>query len=97
MRELPRDAVLGVRMIDGKGDDLHFGGQVMKNVAGFDVSRLLCGSLGTLGVMLELSLKVLPVPVANATLSFEHTAADAIAAMNEWAGKPLPLSATTWP
>ncbi len=91
-----RDAVLGVRMLDGKGDDLRFGGQVMKNVAGFDVSRLLAGSLGTLGVILELSLKVLPVPVAEATLCFEHSAADAIAAMNAWAGKPLPLSATTW-
>ena len=89
-----RDTVLGVRMLDGKGDDLHFGGQVMKNVAGFDVSRLLAGSLGTLGVMLELSLKVLPLPVAETTLCFEQTAADAIALMNEWAGKPLPLSAT---
>ncbi len=91
-----RDAVLGVRMLDGRGDDLHFGGQVMKNVAGFDVSRLLAGSLGTLGVILDVSLKVLPVPVAEATLRFELTAADAIAAMNEWAGKPLPLSATAW-
>lgn len=91
-----RDAVLGVRMLDGKGDNLRFGGQVMKNVAGFDVSRLLAGSLGTLGVLLELSLKVLPVPVADATLQFEYTAADAIALMNAWAGKPLPLSATAW-
>jgi glycolate oxidase FAD binding subunit len=91
-----RDAVLGTRMLDGKGDDLRFGGQVMKNVAGFDVSRLLAGSLGTLGVILELSLKVLPVPVAEATLRFEYTAADAIIAMNEWAGQPLPLSATAW-
>ena len=91
-----RDTVLGVRMLDGKGDDLRFGGQVMKNVAGFDVSRLLAGSLGTLGVMLELSLKVLPLPVAETTLCFEQTAADAIALMNEWAGKPLPLSATAW-
>ncbi len=91
-----RDTVLGVRMLDGRGDDLRFGGQVMKNVAGFDVSRVLAGSLGTLGVMLEISLKVLPVPVAEATLCFEHTAADAIALMSEWAGKPLPLSATAW-
>ncbi len=65
-----RDTVLGVRMLDGKGDDLRFGGQVMKNVAGFDVSRLIAGSLGTLGVILEVSLKVLPLPVAEATLSF---------------------------
>ena len=91
-----RDTLLGVRMLDGKADDLRFGGQVLKNVAGFDVSRLLAGSLGTLGVMLELSLKVLPVPVAEATLVFEQTAADAIATMNAWAGKPLPLSATAW-
>jgi glycolate oxidase FAD binding subunit len=91
-----RDTVLGVRILDGKGDDQRFGGQVMKNVAGFDVSRLLAGSMGTLGVILEVSLKILPVPVAEATLCFEHTAADAIALMNEWAGRPLPLSATAW-
>jgi glycolate oxidase FAD binding subunit len=91
-----RDSVLGVRMLDGKGDDLRFGGQVMKNVAGFDVSRLLTGSLGTLGVLLDISLKVLPVPVAEATVCFERTAADAIALMNEWAGAPRPLSATAW-
>ncbi len=91
-----RDFVLGVRMLNGKGDDLRFGGQVMKNVAGFDVSRLMAGSLGTLGVILEVSLKVLPLPVAETTLRFEQTAADAIAGMNEWAGKPLPISATAW-
>jgi glycolate oxidase FAD binding subunit len=91
-----RDFVLGVRMLDGKGSDLRFGGQVMKNVAGFDVSRLLTGSLGTLGVLLEISVKVLPVPVAEATLRFEHSAPDAIALLNEWGGKPLPLSAGAW-
>ena len=91
-----RDNVLGARILDGKGDDLKFGGQVMKNVAGFDVSRLLAGSLGTLGAILEASLKVLPLPAADATTRFEHTAADAIALINEWAGKPLPLSATAW-
>lgn len=91
-----RDFVLGVRLLDGQGNDLRFGGQVMKNVAGFDVSRLLTGSLGTLGVLLEISLKVLPVPVAEATLRFERTAADAIALLNEWGGKPLPLSASAW-
>ncbi len=91
-----RDFVLGVRLLDGKGDDLRFGGQVMKNVAGFDVSRLLTGSLGTLGVLLKISVKVLPLPVAETTLRFEHTAADAIALLNEWGGKPLPLSASAW-
>ena len=91
-----RDFVLGIRMLDGQGNDLHFGGQVMKNVAGFDLSRLLTGSLGTLGVILEVSLKVLPLPVAESTLRFSKTAADAIAAINTWAGQPLPLSATAW-
>ena len=91
-----RDFVLGIRMLDGKGDDLRFGGQVMKNVAGFDVSRLMAGSLGTLGVILEISLKVLPLPIAEATLRFEKTAAEAIALSNEWAGQPLPISATAW-
>ncbi len=89
-----RDLVLGVRMLDGKGDDLRFGGQVMKNVAGFDVSRLMAGSLGTLGVILEVSLKVLPLPAAETTLRFEQTAAEAIALVNQWAGRPLPVSAT---
>ena len=66
-----RDFVLGVRMLDGRGDDLSFGGQVMKNVAGYDVSRLMAGSLGTLGLILEVSLKVLPLPFAEATLRLE--------------------------
>ena len=91
-----RDAVLGIRLLDGKANDLRFGGQVMKNVAGFDVARLLTGSLGTLGVILEVSLKVLPLPVAEATLRFEHSSAAAIALMNAWAGKPLPISATAF-
>jgi glycolate oxidase FAD binding subunit len=89
-----RDFVLGVRMLDGKGDDLRFGGQVMKNVAGYDVSRLMVGSLGTLGVILEVSLKALPLPVAETTLRLEQSQAEAIALMNEWAGKPMPISAT---
>lgn len=89
-----RDFVLGVRMIDGRGNDLRFGGKVMKNVAGYDISRLMCGSLGTLGVILEVSLKVLPIPVAETTARREASPAEAIALMNEWAGKPLPVSAT---
>ncbi len=91
-----RDFVLGIRMLDGKGNDLRFGGQVMKNVAGFDVSRLIAGSLGTLGVILEVSLKVLPLPVAETTLRFEKTAGETITTINEWAGRPLPISATAW-
>ncbi|MBX3641314.1 MAG: glycolate oxidase subunit GlcE [Nitrosomonas sp.] len=88
-----RDFVLGVRMLDGTGRDLHFGGQVMKNVAGYDVSRLMVGSMGTLGVLLEVSLKVLPLPVAEKTICLEMNAAQAIKQMNQWAGKPLPISA----
>ena len=91
-----RDFVLGVRLIDGKGNDLRFGGQVMKNVAGYDVSRLVAGSLGTLGLLLEVSLKVLPAHAAEATLHFECGAADAIERMNRWAAQPLPVTATAW-
>jgi glycolate oxidase FAD binding subunit len=89
-----RDFVLGVRILDGRGNELRFGGQVMKNVAGYDVSRAVAGSLGTLGLLLDVSLKVLPLPPVETTVRFGKTAAEAIAAMNEWAGKPLPISAT---
>lgn len=91
-----RDFVLGVRVLDGKGEDLHFGGRVMKNVAGFDVSRLMTGALGTLGVLLEVSLKCLPCPKAETTISFDMSAPDAVRKINEWAGQPLPLSASAW-
>lgn len=88
-----RDFVLGVKMINGRGEILTFGGQVMKNVAGYDLSRLMAGSLGSLGVLLEVSLKVLPKPAREITLAFEMPAERAILAMNSWAGRPLPLSA----
>jgi glycolate oxidase FAD binding subunit len=91
-----RDFVLGMDILDGAGQHLRFGGQVIKNVAGYDVSRLMTGALGTLGVLLQASLKVLPRPQAELTLQFECSEADAIRRMNEWAGKPLPLSATAW-
>lgn len=91
-----RDFVLGVRMIDGTGQPLRFGGQVIKNVAGYDVSRLMVGALGTLGLITEVSLKVLPKPAAESTLQFELDEAAAIEKMNQWAGQPLPLSATSW-
>jgi glycolate oxidase FAD binding subunit len=91
-----RDFLLGAVLMDGKGKVLHFGGQVMKNVAGYDVSRLLAGSLGTLGVILEVSLKVLPRPVAETTVCFEVTQEQAITCLNEWGGEPLPLSASCW-
>jgi glycolate oxidase FAD binding subunit len=89
-----RDFVLGVRMLDGRGDELSFGGQVMKNVAGYDISRLMTGSMGTLGLLLEVSLKVLPVPAMEITLRIPMKEAEAISRMNLWAGKPLPISAT---
>ena len=91
-----RDFVLGVRMLDGRGQDLRFGGQVMKNVAGYDLSRLMTGSLGTLGLLLEVSLKVLPLPKAEVTLRFEADERSALEKMNQWAGRPLPVSATCW-
>jgi len=91
-----RDFVLGVRMVDGTGQALRFGGQVIKNVAGYDVSRLMAGALGTLGLITEVSLKVLPRPAAEVSLQFELDEAAAIAKMNLWAGQPLPLSATSW-
>ncbi|KAF0191265.1 MAG: glycolate oxidase FAD binding subunit [Gammaproteobacteria bacterium] len=88
-----RDFVLGVRMINGKGEILRFGGEVMKNVAGFDASRLMVGAMGTLGVLLDISMKVLPRPETEATLVFELGAAAAIDRMTQWSGKPLPISA----
>ena len=91
-----RDFVLGTRIMNGKGENLNFGGRVIKNVAGYDVSRLMTGAMGTLGVLLDLSFKVLPKPAAEITLRFEMNEAIAILRMNEWAGKPLPLSATSW-
>ena len=91
-----RDFVLGVRLLDGSGQDLRFGGQVMKNVAGYDVSRLAAGSLGTLGVLLEISLKVLPAPPLDATLRLACDEGEAIALMNRWGGNPWPLSATAF-
>jgi glycolate oxidase FAD binding subunit len=91
-----RDFVLGVKLIDGKARLLEFGGQVMKNVAGYDVSRLLAGSLGTLGVIAEASLKVLPRPAFEVTLQLEAPEARALELMNRWAGQPLPVSATAW-
>ena len=87
-----RDFVLGATIVNGKGEILRFGGQVMKNVAGYDVSRLMVGAFGTLGVLLDISLKVLPKPAHELTLAFEMPATKAITAMNAWAGQPLPLS-----
>jgi len=91
-----RDYVLGLQMINGRGQWLTFGGQVMKNVAGYDVSRLMTGSWGTLGVITDVSLKVLPVAPAQATLRFACSQADALRLLHEWGGKPLPLNASCW-
>ena len=89
-----RDIVLGVRMFDGRGQDLSFGGRVMKNVAGFDLARLMTGSLGTLGVLTEVSLKCIPLPKVEATRVLECGVEEALRMTNEWTGKPLPVSAT---
>ncbi len=88
-----RDFVLGVRIVNGKGEVLRFGGEVMKNVAGFDLFRLMAGAQGTLGVLLEVSLKVLPRPAGQQTLAFEMDAATALARFNAWAARPLPITA----
>jgi glycolate oxidase FAD binding subunit len=91
-----RDFVLGTRIVNGKGEDLSFGGRVIKNVAGYDVSRLMAGALGTLGVITEISFKVLPLPPAQSTIAFELSEADAIERANHLAGQPLPITATAW-
>ena len=91
-----RDYLLGAKLLAGGGEVLSFGGTVMKNVAGYDVARLAAGSLGVLGVITEVSLKVLPRPVAEATLRLELDQAAALKQMNDWAGQPLPVSATAW-
>ncbi|MBK1721702.1 glycolate oxidase subunit GlcE [Thiocystis violacea] len=89
-----RDLVLGVRVLTGRGEVLRFGGEVMKNVAGYDVSRLMVGALGTLGVLLDVSIKVLPRPAATQTRVLECGTQGALATMNAWARKPLPVTAT---
>jgi glycolate oxidase FAD binding subunit len=91
-----RDFVLGMQVMDGRGDVLSFGGRVMKNVAGYDVSRLMAGSLGTLGLILEASIKTQPLPVAEATLRLELPEDRAIETLNHWGGRPLPISASAW-
>lgn len=88
----PRDHLLGVRLLDGRGRILRFGGEVMKNVAGYDVSRLMAGALGTLGVLLEVSLKVLPAPIARRHLVLEMGRDAAVDWMRELARQPVPLT-----
>ncbi len=89
-----RDLVLGARVLTGRAEVLRFGGEVMKNVAGYDVSRLMVGAMGTLGILLDISVKVLPLPAATQTLVLECALEDALIRMNQWAATPLPVSAT---
>lgn len=91
-----REYVLGLHLINGLGQELVFGGQVMKNVAGYDVSRMMVGSMGTLGLITEVSLKVLPVAPAEATLVFALDQAQALECLHRWGGQPLPLNASCW-
>ena len=89
-----RDFVLGAQVLNGRAEVLRFGGEVMKNVAGYDLSRLMVGAFGTLGIVLEASLKVLPQPTEECTLSKQCTAENALEQINQWAAKPFPLSGT---
>lgn len=91
-----RDFVLGASLLDGRGQLLRFGGTVMKNVAGYDMARALAGSLGILGVLTELSIKVLPRPVTETTVRMHMSQDEALDRMNQWGGQPLPISATAW-
>lgn len=91
-----RDFMLGATLINGRGELLTFGGQVMKNVAGYDVSRLMAGAWGTLGLLTEVSIKVLPVAPGEATLRFDCGQAEALRRLHAWGGQPLPLNASCW-
>ena len=91
-----RDFILGAKVMDGRGTVLDFGGRVMKNVAGYDASRLMAGALGTLGIVLEVSIKTLPRPPAEATLRFEMPEDRALESLNRWGAQPLPMSASVW-
>jgi glycolate oxidase FAD binding subunit len=91
-----RDFVLGAVLMDARGELLNFGGQVMKNVAGYDAARLLAGSLGVLGPIVQVSLKVLPQPAARATLVMDMDAPQALRLLNAWAAQPLPIVASAW-
>ncbi|MDO5059665.1 MAG: glycolate oxidase subunit GlcE [Neisseria sp.] len=91
-----RDFVTGCQMIDGRAQLLRFGGRVVKNVAGFDMHKTMVGAMGTLGVLTELSLKVLPAPFAEQTQILACGAEEARRMMNALMGQPLPLSGTFW-
>jgi glycolate oxidase FAD binding subunit len=95
-RGAARDLVLGVSCVSGRGEILNFGGQVMKNVAGYDVSRIMVGSLGTLGIITQVSLKVLPIPQISVTQCFELSATAALERMTGLLTRPLPVTASAW-
>ena len=89
-----RDCVLGTHIVNGKGEHLEFGGKVMKNVAGYDASRLMCGAFGTLGVLTQISIRVSPKPHTEITLAIETNQSEALNKMNAWTQTQLPISAT---
>jgi glycolate oxidase FAD binding subunit len=91
-----RDHILGLKLINGKAKHLTFGGQMIKNVAGFDVSRLLCGSKGKFGIITELSFKTLPRPAEDITLKLEKSEADSISQMNELGLTNFPIIAAAF-
>ncbi|MEO8081303.1 MAG: glycolate oxidase subunit GlcE, partial [Caldimonas sp.] len=91
-----RDHLLGVTLLSGEGELLHFGGRVIKNVAGYDISRLVAGSLGILGVIVEASLKVLPAAEASVTRRFDMKPGQALDTLQDWGAQPLPLDASAW-
>lgn len=88
-----RDALLGMRICDGQGEVLRFGGEVIKNVAGFDVTRFMCGALGSFGVLLELSLRLMPLPAAQCTLGFAMDIPQALSSCSAWVRRGWPLVA----
>ncbi|MBE0490506.1 MAG: glycolate oxidase subunit GlcE, partial [Halomonas sp.] len=91
-----RDFVLGTRIITRQGSEQRFGGQVMKNVAGYDLSRLMVGAQGTLGLITEVSMKVLPLPGASRSLHLDMPLAEALVKLSEWGRQPLPITAAAW-
>jgi glycolate oxidase FAD binding subunit len=91
-----KDFVLGMTVLDAQATPLRYGGTVMKNVAGYDLSRLNTGAMGTMGLIVDVSLKVLPKPPADETLSFGMSAQESIETVNRWAGQPLPIVSTAW-
>jgi len=91
-----KDFILGAHLINGNAEHLVFGGQVMKNVAGYDVSRVLASSMGTLGVITQVSLKVLPIPLGDCSLKAHLPAHEALALMQRLGQRPLPLHSSAW-